>query len=155
VYKYTDPDVLDELIGGVLDQQMKYNTQKPGSLKTLLVLDDVISYINFKSKLWDRIASSSRHFNLSVILLLQNLSSSIAPIMRDNSTVMFITKIKALDIKKAFSMQSHFAKEDDFAKYLTDSTRDFGVVRVELTGKEPGIMDWHPPVPSQKKFRIM
>lgn len=137
----TKSSLFEEQIKGILKQQeLRKKAGQP--VNTHLILDDVIGKIKFKhSDLWDEIASSCRHFNLSVTLLLQNISSAVPPILREAASQAFITKIKARDMKAVFELQSHFASIKPFQEYMTEHMRDYGVVRIELTGKrEPDLL---------------
>ncbi len=137
--EYVKTNVTEELLEGILQQQEQGNSDGR-ILKTLLILDDCISYIGFKSNLWNRIASMLRHFNMSLFLVLQNISSSIPPILKENATTMFCTKLKMNSLKTIFGMQTKFGKESDFNEWFATAVKDWGAVRVELTSKEPALV---------------
>ncbi len=101
-------------------------------------------------------ASSVRHFQMSVIVVLQNLSNSIPVIMKENASVAFLTKVAARSLKSAFEMNSHFTKQQDFADYLQKETKNFGVVRLEVSsGLEPSITSWMKPAPNPKEQFVL
>jgi hypothetical protein len=137
----TKSSLFEDQIKGILKQQeLRKKAGQP--VNTHLILDDVITKVKFKnSDLWDEIASCGRHYNLSVTLLLQNISGKIPPILKEAASQAFITKIKNRDMKAVFELQGHFRSIKDFDEYLEHHTKDYGVVRIELTGKrEPDLL---------------
>lgn len=78
----------EELLTHILDQQALYATQKKKN-SLLLVLDDCVSAANFGSKVFERIATQGRHYNVSCWITSQHYTK-LPPVMRVNCDYMII-----------------------------------------------------------------
>lgn len=91
--------------------------------KTLCVFDDFIGTLNLGGKssaaLFQKLATSGRHINLSCIFLSQKLSASIPPVIRDNIRHWFITRIPQESLKMAATFQSAFPNKVDFIREVS------------------------------------
>jgi hypothetical protein len=99
-----------------------------------LIFDDVLGKIRFQnSNLFDYVASSCRHFRLHCFLLVQDLKK-LSPTIRDNSKVLFVTKLKEHSLKTCFELSSNFASYQQFKEFMGFACKDYNVVRFDLTG---------------------
>lgn len=100
-------------IEGVLGfQRVNPNT------KTCLILDDCLGTLSLSDRdpLWDKIASSCRQYNMTVIISTQHLAK-IAPIIRDNSKRIYASHLKEGNLKILHDCSSGlgtFGKFKDF-----------------------------------------
>ena len=73
----------EELLNGILQRQAAARAAgRPN--EALLILDDVLGSMSFTSSVWKLLASTGRHYNLSVILVSQHYHA-IPPLVRLNS----------------------------------------------------------------------
>jgi len=143
-YVKTDPTKMEEWIKQIYKEQVDLKKQGV-SYKTLLILDDVMGHISFGDDIWKQIAGQSRHSELSIIMVLQNISSSIPPPVKENITTMFMTKMKANSLATAFKIQGHFSKQSEFEEYVRLNTVNYGCIRVDTGGLGSGLSSWTPP----------
>jgi hypothetical protein len=73
----------EELLHGILQRQAAARAAgRPN--EALLILDDVLGSMSFTSSVWKLLASTGRHYNLSVVLVSQHYHA-IPPLVRLNS----------------------------------------------------------------------
>jgi hypothetical protein len=95
-----------------------------------IVLDDCIGQVNFRnSKIFDKLASSGRHYRISTFILIQDFKK-LSPTIRDNLHYLFITRIKEHSLKAAFELSSGFTSFYDFKAYMDGACKNYRVVRL-------------------------
>jgi hypothetical protein len=104
------------------------NSNKPRSeqKKVLLILDDLISDLNFhQSKTLKTIYSRGRHIGLSIILTTQYLNS-ISPLIRNNSDYIFVGQQNrsSVELLQSQFMSGNINKQEFLAMYYKN-TVDF------------------------------
>ena len=126
-YKIEDPSDADLTL-------IYKDCQENPNINTLIIADDCISKINFERGAASKIISATgRHINLSLIIVMQYLNN-ISPIVRDNATYLFITKLKSHCIDSVYKLTSCFNSKTECKKFLDAACKDFNVVRFNLTG---------------------
>lgn len=127
----------DELIQEILEQQ-KQSKLNGTNIRSLLILDDVIGEnMKFKSAdVWKKVATSVRHYNMSVLLLLQNISGEIPPILKDAASTIFVTNARNRDLEQIYNLQNHFTNKKLFRDYVNENTDNYGVVRFNIRSKD-------------------
>lgn len=119
-----------------------FEEQKRSRKPTLWVLDDIIGVLDIhRCKLLNRIASSGRHYGLTVFILTQNLNM-VGTVIRDNTVTMWITQIKHHCVATAYMMQSSmlFGNDREFGSFLRANCKDYTMCRFNL----PADMDINP-----------
>lgn len=104
----------------------------------LLILDDIVGTLNFRnSTIFDKIATSGRHYRLTVMILTQDLNK-LSVTMRDNASYMFVTRVKEHSLKTVFELSSGFRNLAHFKMFMERTCRDYNAVRFNLRGDEVG-----------------
>lgn len=103
--------------------------EKHKNKKCLLILDDCIGCLNIYDPIFDKLASSSRHYNITTFITAQYLLK-VSPILRQNCFYLHIFKNKnARNLKILFEeFGSEFNKIDEFKAFLSANTEDFNVL---------------------------
>ena len=130
--RYMSAEITEHNLEILLNYQMK---NKDRGIKTLLLLDDVIGSTSgwIQSSVMGKIASSSRHYNLTTIIISQNLKI-LPPVIRDNCYAIFTTCLKEHQMNTMYSLQSTFKSQTEFKEYLQKHTNQLGkFVRFNLT----------------------
>ena len=147
--KFTITNPTEEDVDNILQDQIKFK-----HLKTCVVLDDCIGSLNFQnSKIFDKLASSSRHFKLTTFILIQDLKK-LSPCIRDNAKYLFITKLKEHSLKICYELSSSFKTEKKFKRFMNQVCKNYQVVKFNLTANyndTPYCM-FKPPLVSKFKF---
>jgi hypothetical protein len=107
----------------------KAGIQRPA----LLILDDCIGSANFRSPIWEKLATTCRHPDLSVIVVTQHIFR-LPPTLRDNcDTVLILRTIDVDNLMGLYDICSrwrwrHFC---DFEKFILNNTLDHKCVVVK------------------------
>lgn len=113
------PEMAPEVLEIVIKMQEDLAT-KGRRYKTLCVFDDFIGTLNLASKssatIFQKLATSGRHMNLSCIFLSQKISASVPTVIRDNIRHWFITRIPQESLKLASQYQSCYENKVDFCR---------------------------------------
>ncbi len=117
----------DDVIKQIVEDQRK-NTK----YSTLIIADDVIGRLKFHNNdLWDQLASSCRHDNLTIWVVTQDLKK-ISPTMRLNAKVLFVTRLKEHSLKACFEMCSGFHSFTEFKIWMDNVSTDWRITRFNL-----------------------
>jgi hypothetical protein len=128
--EYNEPAIIE-----LLDDQIFLQT-KGVSRPAMLILDDCIGTTEFKSKIWDRIATTCRHPNLTVIVVTQYFTR-LPPILRNNAdTVLILRTIAQNDLKALYETCGtwKFRTLREFELFVLDNTKEFKCIFIK-TGK--------------------
>lgn len=133
-YSFVDPrNVLlnptEEDVIKLMAEQQRYK----GKLKTILVLDDMVGKVKFRSNIFSALAGTGRHFNLTTLVLMQDLKQ-LPPIMRTNARSVFVTKLSSHSLRECFELSNGFDNYNDFKSYMNKACQNFRIVRLNLTG---------------------
>ena len=97
-----------------------------------IVLDDCISTISFQSSnIFDKLASSCRHYRITCFILIQDLKK-LSPTIRDNCSNLFITKLKEHSLRCCFDLSSDFPNYKSFKDFMDSACKDYRVVKMNL-----------------------
>ena len=108
--------------------------EKNKNWKTLLIFDDCIGSMSFKnSSVFDKLASSGRHYNTTIIHIVQDLNK-LSPCIRDNSKYLFITLCKEHQLKTCFQLSTGFESFNQFKDYMKSHCKNYQIVRFNLSG---------------------
>ncbi len=109
-----------------IEDILKYQNRHKKT-KTLLILDDLIGSVNMgRNNIFDRIASTSRHMNLSVIFIVQHITS-ISTVIRNNSKYLFVTHVKLNNLQKLYEMVDGFDNFNEFKEFYKEHNDDYVV----------------------------
>lgn len=122
-------EVTPEKVERIISEQ-----QKNKKWKTLLIFDDCIGSMSFKnSSVFDKLASSGRHYNTSTIHIVQDLNK-LSPCIRNNSKYLFVTLCKEHQLKTCFELSTGFNSFTEFKEYMKRNCKNYQIVRFNLTG---------------------
>lgn len=138
--------VSEASIKEIVEEQERNNKQR-----VAILMDDCIGKLKFQnSDLFDHLASSCRHYRIHQFILIQDLKK-LSPTLRDNSKVLFVSRLKEHSLRACFDLSSTFSSFQEFKEFMNEACVDYQMIRFDLTGKgevkvfQPGL---HP------KFKI-
>jgi nucleoside-triphosphatase THEP1 len=144
--EYNEPAIIE-----LLDNQA-YLFDIKKTRPAMLILDDCIGTVDLHSKFWDKLLSTCRHPNLTVIVVTQYLKK-LPPILRENArTVIILRTISDKNLEALYETCGSWKFENFkiFKKFVMDNTTDFKCIFVQ-PGKSIDIVR----APSRiKPFRI-
>ena len=97
-----------------------------------IVLDDVIGTLKLNSPIWAKLATSSRHWRITIFFIAQDLKKLPTPV-RDNASTIFILGLKEYGLKACYDITcDSFEKFDDFKYFISQACRNKQAVRLSL-----------------------
>lgn len=121
----TEPTV--KKVEQLLHEQKSLAARRP----VLLVLDDWVGVLQVRdSKLFDQLASSSRHYHISIMILTQDLMK-LSPILRQNASTLFVTKVREHNLKAVFEMANDFPTFAQFRTFMLDNCKNYNAIRFD------------------------
>jgi hypothetical protein len=147
VYMTYNEVVILELIEEQIELK-KQNIHRPA----LLVLNDCIGSANFRNPLWERLVTTCRHPNITIIVVTQHIYR-LPPTLRDNADMVFI--LKTIDVDNLQGLYDtcrrwKWKTLKDFESFILANTIDFKCVIIN-PGKSIDIVR---APQSIKKYRI-
>ena len=113
------------MIGELLDEQIELKKDKV-KRPTLLVLDDCIGSANFKAPLWNRLATTCRHPDLTVVIVTQQIRQ-LPPTLRDNSDTVLVFRtidVDNLDALYDICGRWKWRSQKDFEEFILKNTEN-------------------------------
>jgi hypothetical protein len=103
--------------------------EKNKNKRCLLILDDIIGTANLYHPIFDRLASSGRHYNITTFITAQHFYK-IPPILRQNCFYLHIFKCKnKRTIKGLFEeFGGEFSDIKPFIKFISENTENYNVI---------------------------
>lgn len=135
-----------EVLGKVVQYQERL--VKAGYVYPILIIfDDFVGSLALKgatAKLIDKLISSGRHMNISVVFLTQRLAKHVTPTIRDNCRMWFIMSLQRQSITGiVYDQQSDWTDKDSFwDAYSTHRRKEpFGPMVVQTAAPgQPGVI---------------
>jgi len=123
-------EVYDEQqLVSLLNQQIEIK-KKGQQRRALMILDDCIGSANFKSKIWEKLATTCRHPELTIIVVSQHIFR-LPPTLRDNSDTAII--LRTIDIDNLTGLYDTYGRWNwrqfkDFEKFIHTNTTNFKAI---------------------------
>jgi uridine kinase len=140
--------VIHELLQEQIDLKKAGKTRK-----ALLILDDCIGSANFKAQIWEKLATTCRHPNLTVVVVTQHIFR-LPPTLRDNSDTVII--LRTIDVDNLTGLYDtcgrwKWRKFGEFEDFVHNNTLDYKAIIINK-GKSVRIV--RAPA-TLRKFRLM
>ena len=118
---------------GLLDRQAA-GVEQGVRNRGLLILDDALGSVSFKSPIWTRIAASSRHYQVTVWVSTQHLFK-LPPVVRYNADYVFVLGPQPKKTVQALWEEFQprgVADEKEMAAKLAKMTADYGCCLIDV-----------------------
>lgn len=109
----------------------------------MLVIDDGMGVINFNDPYFCNLLAISRHINLTIVIMMQNLTKFLCPTLRNNLGYIFIGKISDANYKCLFELCNYWEKYSDMKEYLKKSIINYQMVFIDkkdINNPEPKVI---------------
>ena len=145
-------------VDDLTDRRIEMILKLAGRLKkrdkhTLVIVDDAMGATFHNNKVWDVLASSSRHSNLSLFVASQH-AAKLSPIIKGNSNFVFVTKVSSQNLENLYEYVEGFENKAEFVSFLKEN---WGRGRIFFNDKKD-VFDAAPyeflEVPKADPFRI-
>ena len=142
VYEGFRSDVFEKLLNKqkqLIEASKATGAREP---KVLVVCDDVLGDKEMKlyGHLWQSIASSCRHYNITVFIATQ-YTFAVPPIMRRNARVIVLTSVPTeTDAKTLFSEFCRYIDRKDFLQMIEQATQGHSCLQINTQAKDQKTM---------------
>lgn len=165
-YDFFDPSFIHEdwdadLIHRIIQKQKKfiYEHGKHKCPKVIIIIDDFSGVLSRKQNelgLLEKLYSMSRHFNISIMALCQNIKM-VSPTIRSNTHYYFITSTSRTDLEELYQFAGKgFESRKKFIEFCNSKCVDWNTLLLKGAGRH-NPKDYYlvfAPPPEIKPFRM-
>jgi len=136
-------------IQALFDYQKNRKKQGKELIPMLIILDDCLGVIKFGSDMMKTLATSARHYGISLLFVTQHVNG-ITQAVRENCDMIFFGSMFKKNIKAAFDFQGKFNSLKGWDDYFGKNTKDYGLIKIDDRGE----CSTHTLVNTKKKFTL-
>lgn len=107
-------------------QKLKKNTYN-----VMLVIDDSLGILNFNENYFCNLLATSRHVNLTVVIMMQNLTRFLSPTLRNNISYIFINRLSDSNIDCLYSLCGYWDSRKELKEFLRENLRDYQTILID------------------------
>lgn len=97
----------------------------------MLVIDDGLGVINFNENYFCNLIAMSRHINLTIVIMMQNLTKFLSPALRNNLSYIFVSRIADANFKCLHELAGCWESCKEMKKFLKDSLVNYQQVLID------------------------
>lgn len=97
----------------------------------MLVIDDGLGVINFNENYFCNLIAMSRHINLTIVIMMQNLTKYLSPSLRNNLSYIFVSRIADANLKCLFELAGCWESNREMKKFLKDNLINYQQVLID------------------------
>lgn len=109
----------------------KIQKLKCKNFHVMLVIDDGLGVIDFTDNYFCNMLATSRHVNLTVVIMMQNLTKYLSPTLRNNLSYIFINRIADSNIDCLYNLCGNWESKKDLRKYLKENLKNYQTILVD------------------------
>jgi len=109
----------------------KQQKLKKKSFNAMLVIDDSIGVLNFNDDYFANMLATSRHINLTVVIMMQNLTKYLSPTLRNNLSYIFINRISDSNLECLYHLCGCWENRKDLKRFLTDNLVNYQTILID------------------------
>lgn len=128
-YMLTDMSLAE----GKIDEIRKFcenQCRKNRKYATMLIIDDCLGVLQFNSPKFCNLFAMSRHINLTIVLMMQNLTKFMSPTLRNNLGYIFVGRISDSNLKCLFEL-ADWDNYNEMKEYLRRYTINYQMILVD------------------------
>jgi hydroxymethylpyrimidine pyrophosphatase-like HAD family hydrolase len=129
------------------DRLIEYQKTHPNK-KCFLILDDLVGSQNFYDDIFQKLATTGRHFNITTFILAQGIKV-ISPLLRSNAHYVMLFKLSNIKaIHDAFEeYSSGYSNRKDYQRYFEENTKDYHFIFIDRRNDNKAVVLKAPKVP--------
>jgi len=109
----------------------KQQKLKKKTYPVMLIIDDGLGVIDFNEGYFCNLMSMSRHINLTVVLMMQNLTKYLCPTLRNNLGYIFVSKVSDANLKCLFELCNYWDKYSEMKRFMKESIVNYQMVFID------------------------
>lgn len=140
IYDEWDEDIVWELIEYQKQQKALEHAKKiKRAPRCFILFDDIIGFVDMKTKVIASLASAGRHFGITTFFLTQKMTDAIPPVVRQNAEYVFILKNSNLNELQEIHREwtnDLFPDLNSFRAFMNQNVVDYNVLVINK--RSPG-----------------
>lgn len=104
---------------------------KDKNYPVMLVIDDGLGVVNFNEAYFCNLIAMSRHINLTIVIMMQNLTKYLSPALRNNLGYIFTSKIADANLKCLYELAGCWESYNDMKLYLKANLVNYQQVLID------------------------
>lgn len=104
---------------------------KKKTYNVMLVIDDSLGVLNFNENYFCNLMATSRHVNLTVVIMMQNLTRFLSPTLRNNISYIFINRISDNNIECLHSLCGYWDNKRELKEYLKLHLKNYQTILID------------------------
>lgn len=128
-YLLTNMNLADAKINEIC-RLCKNKCRKNQKYPVMLVIDDALGVINFNTPKFCNLFAISRHINLTIVLMMQNLTKFMTPTLRNNLGYIFVGRISDSNLKCLHEL-ADWENYNDMKEYLRRYTVNYQMILID------------------------
>lgn len=109
----------------------KQQKLKNKNFHVMLIIDDSLGVIDFTANYFCNMLATSRHVNLTVVLMMQNLTKYLSPTLRNNVSYIFINRLSDSNIECLYHLCGCWDSRKQLKLYLQENLRDYKTILID------------------------
>lgn len=105
--------------------------KKSRSYPVMLVIDDCLGVINFNSPEFCNLFAIARHINLTIVLMMQNLTKFLCPTLRNNLGYIFINKLSDNNLKCLYELTENWENYGNMKTFLRQNLVNYQTIMID------------------------
>ena len=105
--------------------------KKGKNYPVMLVIDDCLGVINFNTPEFANLFAISRHINLTIVLMMQNLTKFMQPALRNNLSYIYINKLSDSNLKCLYELCDCWETYGDMRLFLRDNCVNYQTIMID------------------------
>ena len=97
----------------------------------MLIIDDCLGVVDFNSKEFCHLMAMSRHINLTIVLMMQNLTRYMSPSLRNNLSYIFVNRMADSNVKCLYELCGCWPRIADLRTYLQANLINYQTVLID------------------------
>lgn len=135
---YSDYNV--NIIQDIIDNQRKLKEKGRPMKQVMILLDDCVFNFKKEDKVLSALFIKGRHYNISVMIISQKFRL-LNNVIRSNVELVIVAKVVNQKEKDAiFQEYSTQGSKNEFIQLITDTTKDKGVLIIDMNSDEDNIL---------------
>lgn len=126
----TDVELAEYKIQGIA-KMCRDKKMKGKNYPVMLVIDDSLGVVDFNKSYFCHLMATSRHINLTIVIMMQNLTRYMSPALRNNLSYIFINRTADSNIKCLYELCGCWEKINDLRAFLRANLVNYQTIMVD------------------------
>lgn len=104
---------------------------KRKNFQVMLIIDDSLGVINFNEDYFANMMATSRHVNLTIVLMMQNLTKYLSPTLRNNLSYIYIKRCSDSNLECLYNLCGHFETRKQLREFMRQNLTGYKTILID------------------------